>query len=97
MAITLTDPMTTDTYACEAHPGWPLHIITDCAGLAGVRPYTRDHRCSICGLEWSPNVLVSQHSGCALERADGSRAYATCLLFVRKGDDWEQVTYEALD
>lgn len=86
--IELTNVLETGAQACERHEGWPLHAANECERLAGVRPYTRDVRCSICDQEWDERVAVSQHLGC---RSLPSGRPASPLISYRKGEGWVEI------
>ena len=88
--ITLTDVWITKTPVCEAHDGWPLHIVTECDLLAGVVPFTESVQCSVCELQWGFG-LESQHLRCAWLKSDGTRDYAYPQLLVKRGSEWIEV------
>lgn len=88
--IELTDPYLSTVRACEGHDGWPLHINTECAKLAGVRPFSERVECSVCGQMWGAGA-VSHHERCATLGDNDSRDYARPLLFVRRGEDWVEI------
>lgn len=90
MNISLTDPIESNMYACEIHPGWPLHIDTECGLLAGVVPYQHRILCSACDLDWGVGA-VSQHESCAILHADNTRERARPITYVIKEEVAEDV------
>ena len=85
--ITLVNPEAyyATEHACEAHPGWPLHLTTECRLLAGVRPFSEHIACSVCDLEWGVGA-VSQHERCARLTDSGDREFAQPAISYQRGD-----------
>lgn len=84
--ITLTDPFNSTAWACEAHSGWPLHLVSECDRLAGVQPFSEHIACSVCGLAWGGGA-VSAHLACANLRSDGQRIPASPVVTYLSADE----------